>query len=216
MTRGAAMGHGFEIDDTTLKQVADGINRRKTGVKMRLGHPGYASDAVGTVLGRLNNARVEGDRVRADVSFGKYANSLPGKGNARDYLMGMAEEHPDLVGLSIVAYFKMLRERMTRDCRSRRSLASITAARRRAGRRFRRRARRQRQRSFKSTRIPPARRRRGLNPILLFQEIPQWIRNCLRFSSRWGSTPKRAMPMRIQVPAAAPRQAQPLGLAEGR
>ena len=56
MTRGDAKGHGFVIDDVTLRQTAEGINRRKAGVKARLGHPIFPGDA-GTVIGRVSNAR---------------------------------------------------------------------------------------------------------------------------------------------------------------
>ena len=105
--RGPALGHGFEVDDVMLKQVADGINaaRGGRGVKSRLTHPGLTEcggkDGIEVTLGRVRDARVDGDRVRGDVHLGKYAAFSP-QGDLRQYLLAIAREDPELVGLSIV------------------------------------------------------------------------------------------------------------------
>lgn len=103
ITRGPAMGHGFEIDDTMLGQVVKFINAKKAkGVKSRLGHPSYlGGDAIETRVGKITNARLDGEQVRATFTFGKYANSTP-RGDLRGYLLGLAEDDSSSIGLSIV------------------------------------------------------------------------------------------------------------------
>jgi len=106
LTRGPTIGHGFEVDDVMLRQVADLIAAKPNGVVCHLAHsqgglfsPG--EDGIATLLGRVKNARVEVDRVRGDVHFGEYAAISP-KGNLRKYLLTLAAEDPEALGLSLV------------------------------------------------------------------------------------------------------------------
>ena len=39
LTRGPAIGHGFDVDDVMIQQVFDSIRRKPKGVKSRLTHP---------------------------------------------------------------------------------------------------------------------------------------------------------------------------------
>ena len=102
--KGPALGHGFEVDDVMLAQVAQKINAQPKGVKSRLTHPGLTEcggkDGIEVTLGRVKNAHVEGDKVRGDLHLGRFAAHSP-QGDLRSYLMAIAEDDPDLVGLSI-------------------------------------------------------------------------------------------------------------------
>lgn len=113
MTTGPALGHGFEIDATTIKQVADLINAKPNGVPVRFRHPepagddGVMDDTLGTDVGYVRNARVEGNSVRGDVYLADYAEVLPGLGNAKEYLLRKAKSDPAGFGLSAVIGFDL-------------------------------------------------------------------------------------------------------------
>lgn len=103
ITRGPAIGHGFDVDDIMLAQVAAAINSHAKGVKSRLTHPEntWDTDPIEVMLGRVRTARVDGDRVRGDMHFGSYSADSP-SGDLRKYLLGIAAEDPEVIGLSIV------------------------------------------------------------------------------------------------------------------
>jgi len=108
ITAGPAIGHGFLVDGTMCEQVAASIASKKRGVKVRLSHPelaggffGGGTDGIEVMLGRAAAARVEGSQVKGDIVFGKYASKGP-KGDMVDYLMTIAEEDPEVMGLSIM------------------------------------------------------------------------------------------------------------------
>lgn len=106
MTVGPARGHGFSIDPTTLNQVADLINASPEGVKSRFKHPKadgeFLPDDLGDVIGRVKNARIDGDTLRGDVHLGDYAAHLPGLGDVRTYLLKRAKSDPSSLGMSAV------------------------------------------------------------------------------------------------------------------
>lgn len=112
MTEGPTLGHGFSIDATTLTQAQALINSQPDGVKVRFSHPEKKrmpdgretmADDIGTVVGRLlPTTRIEGNVLRGDIQLGAYAETLPGGGNAKAYLIGMAKENPSAIGLSVV------------------------------------------------------------------------------------------------------------------
>ena len=95
---GPAKGHGFSIDTVMLSQVAKQITAAG-GVRSRLSHP--QGDDVTALIGRVQNARVEGDRVRGDLHLANFAADGP-QGDLRAYVLGIAEEDPGAAGLSIV------------------------------------------------------------------------------------------------------------------
>ncbi len=99
ITQGSAFGHGFEIDDVMLKQVSEGVNSKKKGVPVRFTHPGW-NDAIETLMGTCRNARIENGKVRGDIHLAEYASKSP-RGDLRGYIMAIAEESPELIGLSI-------------------------------------------------------------------------------------------------------------------
>lgn len=107
MTIGPALGHGFDIDAVTIQQVATLINESSNGVKVRFKHPtprddGLMPDDLGTDVGYLKNARIEGDSVRGDIHLAEYAKSLPGVGDVWTYLLAKAKSDPAGFGLSAV------------------------------------------------------------------------------------------------------------------
>ena len=106
ITRGEALGHDVWVDQDFLADVAASINEAAMksetgGMKARFTHPGLSSDGVGQKLGRVRDARVEGDQVIADLHFQKAATRTP-DGDLADYVMTLAEETPEDFGLSIV------------------------------------------------------------------------------------------------------------------
>lgn len=109
ITRGPALGHGYDIDDTMLRQVRDAL-RTNGRTRMHLTHAhaewGFfeaAPDAVLSIVGHAlgDGAHVDKGVVRADIKIGKFAENSP-QGDMRAYLLALAEEAPESLGLSIV------------------------------------------------------------------------------------------------------------------
>ena len=100
-TKGEAKGHDVMLDDQTLATIADLGNSAERGVKARFTHPNMSNDGMGSFLGRWRDFRVDGDIVRADLHFSRRAFNTP-KGNLAGYVMGLAEDEPDMFGVSIV------------------------------------------------------------------------------------------------------------------
>lgn len=101
ITRGEALGHDMWVDAAFLQQTADSINARSEGLKARFTHPGMSSDGLGSYLGKVDNARLSGDRVLADLHFAEAATKTP-DGDLADYVMSLAEDAPEDFGVSIV------------------------------------------------------------------------------------------------------------------
>ena len=109
-TEGEAKGHGVSLDESFVDTVIEFGNARKQGLKSRFGHPNMSSTALGTFLGRLKNFRKEtitrddgskANRAIADMFVSNEAKETP-HGNLYDYVMGMAQNEPDVFGTSIV------------------------------------------------------------------------------------------------------------------
>lgn len=98
--RGPALGHGMWIDKTMLQQVKASINTVAEGVKGRFTHPGMSGDGMGKALGRWTDARVEGDKVLADLHFFESAHQTP-NGDLAGYVLKLAQEDPAAFGVSI-------------------------------------------------------------------------------------------------------------------
>ena len=101
LTKGPALGHGMEIDETTLAQVIQLGNNAKQGIKSRFDHPNASSTSMGTFLGRTKNFRRAGDRVLADLHLSESAKEAP-QGDLYSYVLGLAERDPQAFGASIV------------------------------------------------------------------------------------------------------------------
>jgi len=101
ITKGPALGHDMEIDQTTLEQVVALGNRTKQGIKTRFDHPNASSTSMGTFLGRSREFRLAGDRVLADLYLSASAKEAP-QGDLYTYVLGLAERDPAAFGASIV------------------------------------------------------------------------------------------------------------------
>lgn len=101
ITKGPALGHGLDVDETTLDQVVDLGNRSKLGIKSRFDHPNASNTSMGTFVGRTMNFRRVGDRVLGDLHLSESAKVSP-QGNLHEYILSLAEEDPAAFGASIV------------------------------------------------------------------------------------------------------------------
>ncbi|QNN23520.1 hypothetical protein HED60_14965 [Planctomycetales bacterium ZRK34] len=101
ITAGVACGHNappFLIDETTLQNVADAINLTENGMKSRTIHAEvYGEDGLKSLAGKIRNARVVGNQVKADFHLGSYADEEDAR-----RLMALAKDAPEDAGLSIV------------------------------------------------------------------------------------------------------------------
>lgn len=105
MTIGPALGHGFELDATSLQQLVDTFG---DNVEVRFKHPSDPNaDSLGTDVGFVRNVRIEGNQARGDIHLQEYAKSLPGIGNAWDYLLSKAKNAPASFGLSAVIEYEV-------------------------------------------------------------------------------------------------------------
>lgn len=101
ITKGPALGHDMEIDDTTLEQVVSFGNKAKAGIKSRFDHPNASNTSMGTFLGRTKRFRKVGDQVLADLHLSESAKEAP-QGDLYSYVLGLAERDPSAFGASIV------------------------------------------------------------------------------------------------------------------
>ena len=90
ITEGDAKGHGLLIDSTTLSQVKACAESYKGGVKVKMGH----GSGVDAIVGRLNQFRIVGNKLLADLSLVK---SHPDY----SFLLELAQTIPDTFGISI-------------------------------------------------------------------------------------------------------------------
>jgi hypothetical protein len=90
ITTGPALGHGIDVDATTLAQVKACAETYRNGLKVKMTHDGDAGD----IVGYLTNFRIVGDRLLADLNLLK---SSP----QRAYILELASTIPDTFGLSI-------------------------------------------------------------------------------------------------------------------
>ena len=101
ITKGPALGHNLDIDDTTMEQVVELGNAAKMGIKSRFDHPNASNTSMGTFLGRTKNFRKAGDRVLGDLYLSQSAKEAP-QGDLYTYVLGLAERDPQAFGASIV------------------------------------------------------------------------------------------------------------------
>jgi hypothetical protein len=94
----------WKVDMTTLQQMEQYVNRPNRGTKMRFAHPNMSSDGMGKHLGRATNGRIVENKqeppfLAIDATLGAYATRGP-KGDLAGYVLDMAEEDPEIFGLS--------------------------------------------------------------------------------------------------------------------
>lgn len=104
-------GAPFLADDASLAGVVAAINDAPLPVRVHITHPSLGSgqgeeqrlvgvDGILRLAGIISAARIEQGRARGRVTLGRYADASP-LGRMGEYLLGVAEEHPTLIGLSI-------------------------------------------------------------------------------------------------------------------
>ena len=96
-----ALGHGGRLDMRSLEQIVEQVNSKRSGAKSRYTHPGLSSDGMGKFLGRMKNARIEGDKAVADLHLSDLAFKSP-DGNLGEYVLEAASEDPEAFGFSVV------------------------------------------------------------------------------------------------------------------
>jgi hypothetical protein len=84
-----------------LKEAARLMNENPQGVKSRFTHPTLSGDGLGKFLGRAKNARVEGDKLRADLHLSPTSRNTP-SGDIGGYVLDLAESDPGAFGSSLV------------------------------------------------------------------------------------------------------------------
>lgn len=89
------------FDDASLATIVQLMNAQPLGLKSRFSHPTMSDDGLGSFLGRARNARLDGDRVRADLHLDPAAFSSP-RGNLGQYVLDLAESDPDALSSSLV------------------------------------------------------------------------------------------------------------------
>ena len=107
---GEAKGHGVCLPPEFIDGLAEQGNAYKLGMKVRFGHPGMCSDALGTYLGRASNFKVQ-DVTRkdgttckgcfADIQLAQEAKKAPA-GDLYSWTLETAKNSPDTFGQSIV------------------------------------------------------------------------------------------------------------------
>lgn len=97
---GEAKGHGVMLEQSFINDVVRLGNEWKQGLKCRFGHPNMSTEALGTYLGRFTNFRVEGSKAIADLQLDEVSKKAPG-GDLFTYVVGMAQNNPDMFGASI-------------------------------------------------------------------------------------------------------------------
>lgn len=107
---GEAKGHGVCLPPEFIDGLAEQGNAYKLGMKVRFGHPGMCSDALGTYLGRAMNftvqdvTRKDGTTCKgcfADIQLAQEAKKAPG-GDLYTWTLETAKNSPDTFGQSIV------------------------------------------------------------------------------------------------------------------
>jgi hypothetical protein len=101
ITKGPALGHNMQVDDTTLGQIVELGNHATLGIKSRFDHPSASNTSMGTFIGRSKNFRSVGERVLADLHLSDAAKDAP-QGDLHKYVIGLAEHDPQAFGASIV------------------------------------------------------------------------------------------------------------------
>jgi uncharacterized protein YyaL (SSP411 family) len=90
ITEGRALGHGVQIDATTLEQVKAQAETYSGGLKVKMDHGGGAAD----IVGYLTDFRIAGNKLIANFHV---LQNTP----HRAYIFEIAEKIPDTFGMSI-------------------------------------------------------------------------------------------------------------------
>ena len=90
ITEGPALGHGVQVDRTTLEQVKAAAQQYEGGLKVKLDH----NSGAGDIVGFIDNLRIDGAKLLGDLHL---LENSPHRG----YILEIASKIPDTFGLSI-------------------------------------------------------------------------------------------------------------------
>ena len=90
ISEGPALGHGVQVDRTTLEQVKIAAEQYEGGLKVKLDH----NSGAGDIVGFIDNLRIDGAKLLGDLH-------LLQNSPHRAYILEIAEKIPDTFGLSI-------------------------------------------------------------------------------------------------------------------
>ena len=90
----------WTVDMGTLENAKELMSRGNNGSKARFTHPNMSADGMGSFLGRWKEPRIEGDKLVGDLHLAEQAFKSP-QGDLGTYVMDMAEEDPDMFGVSL-------------------------------------------------------------------------------------------------------------------
>jgi hypothetical protein len=90
----------WTVDEGTLANAKELMSRGNSGAKARFTHPNMSADGMGSFLGRWKDVRVEGEKLVGDLHLAEQAFKSP-QGDLGTYVMDMAEEDPDMFGISL-------------------------------------------------------------------------------------------------------------------
>lgn len=90
-----------EFDRDGLRSIVRLMNASRLGVKSRFAHPTLSDDGLGKFLGRAKNARMDTNRVRADLWLDETSFDTP-SGNLGKYVLDLAESDSEALSSSLV------------------------------------------------------------------------------------------------------------------
>jgi hypothetical protein len=90
----------WTVTDETLQQAYQFATHGNNGLKARFTHPNMSSDGMGSYLGRWKNFRLADGVLRADLHIADAAFKSP-QGDLGTYVMEMADNNPDMFGVSL-------------------------------------------------------------------------------------------------------------------
>ncbi len=94
-----------EFDQQSLEAIVGLANARNSGLKSRFAHPTMSDDGLGKFLGRVRNARLDGNKVRGDLHLDPTSFNTP-SGNLGGYVLDLAESDPAALSSSLVLKVK--------------------------------------------------------------------------------------------------------------
>lgn len=94
-----------EFDDKSLSEIVRLYGEHPKGLKARFAHPSLSDDGIGKFLGRSRDARLDGDKVRADLHLDPTSFHTP-SGDLGGYVMALAQSDAGAFSSSLVLQIK--------------------------------------------------------------------------------------------------------------
>ena len=104
--------NGYYVSERFLNELKD-FGNKKGEIKARFEHPSFTGGSFGSFIGKYKNFRVEEGRLIGDLYLADISRraQVAGRGiSLFDYVMGMAQECPEMFGNSIYVYADVIEE----------------------------------------------------------------------------------------------------------